>query len=110
MALLADAIFRAYFEQGRDIGDPQELALIGREAGLSAAALEAFADVAVEGSAVATEEQRLRALGVENVPNLLLNGRVLVPGPADVDTYVQALDQAMFPNTPPSAGNPRLLN
>ncbi len=109
-ALLADAIFRAYFEQGRDIGDPQELARIGRDAGLSPVALEAFADAATEGSAVAAEEQRLRALGVENVPNLLLNGRVLVPGPADVDTYVQALDQAMFPNTPSSAGSPRLLN
>ncbi len=109
-ALVADAIFRAYFEHGRDIGDPQELTRVGREAGLSALALEAFADAATEGSAVATEEQRLRALGVENVPNLLLNGRVLVPGPADVDTYVQALDQAMFPGTPPTAGNPRLLN
>ncbi len=108
--LLADAIFRAYFEQGRDIGDPTELARIGRDAGLSAPALEAFADSSVEGSAVATEEQRLRALGVENVPNLLLNGRVLVPGPADVDTYVQALDQAMFPGTPPAATSPRLLN
>jgi hypothetical protein len=30
-------------------------------------------------------------------PNLLINGRVLVPGPADVSTYVQALDQALFP-------------
>ena len=44
------------------------------------------------------------------LPNLLLNGRVLVPGPADVDTYVQALDQAMFPGTPPAATHPRLLN
>jgi predicted DsbA family dithiol-disulfide isomerase len=109
-ASVADAIFRAYFEDGRDIGDQAELLRLGREAGLSEAALQAFADAAQEGGAVAAEEQRLRALGVENVPNLLLNGRVLVPGPADVDTYVQALDQAMFPNTPPAAANPRLLN
>jgi predicted DsbA family dithiol-disulfide isomerase len=109
-ASLADAIFQAYFEQGRDIGDPVELARIGRQAGLSAAALEAFGDVGTEGTAVDAEERRLRALGVENVPNLLLNGRVLVPGPADVDTYLQALDQAMFPGTPPAAEHPRLLN
>lgn len=109
-ATLADAIFSAYFEDGRNIGDRDELLRLGREAGLSAAALEAFGDAAQEGEAVAAEEQRLRALGVENVPNLLLNGRVLVPGPADVDTYVQALDQAMFPGTPPAAAHPRLLN
>jgi predicted DsbA family dithiol-disulfide isomerase len=107
---LADAIFRAYFEDGRDIGDRAELQRAGREAGLSEAALQAFEDATQEGKAVVDEEQRLRALGVENVPNLLLNGRVLVPGPADVDTYVQALDQAMFPGTPPAAAHPRLLN
>lgn len=109
-AMLADGIFRAYFEEGRDIADAAQLARLGREAGLSEAALQAFADAGEEGTAVVAEEQRLRALGVENVPNLLLNGRVLVPGPADVDTYVQALDQAMFPGTPPAATHPRLLN
>jgi predicted DsbA family dithiol-disulfide isomerase len=109
-AIVADAVFRAYFEEGRDIADRAELATLGREAGMSDAALASFADPNQEGDSVAAEEQRLQALGVENVPNLLLNGRVLVPGPADVDTYVQALDQAMFPGTPPAAVNPRLLN
>ena len=109
-ATLADAIFRAYFEQGRDIGAREELLQIGREVGLSAEALAAFDDATQESDAVTAEEQRLRALGVDNVPNLLLNGRVLVPGPADVDTYVQALDQAMFPGTPPAAAHPRLQN
>ncbi|MBX5463002.1 MAG: hypothetical protein IRZ28_18175, partial [Steroidobacteraceae bacterium] len=37
---------------------------------------------------------------VVTTPNLLINGRVLVPGPADVSTYVQALDQALFPQLP----------
>lgn len=109
-AELADAIFRAFFEEGRDIADREQLLALAREAGLSDEALLAFGDAAEEGTAVVAEEQRLRALGVENVPNLLLNGRVLVPGPADVDTYVQALDQAMFPGTPPAATHPRLLN
>ncbi len=109
-AVLADTIFRAYFEHGCDIGDSRELLRLARDAGLAAPTLEAFGDATAEGSAVVAEEQRLRTLGVENVPNLLLNGRVLVPGPADVDTYVQALDQAMFPGTPSAAENPRLLN
>jgi predicted DsbA family dithiol-disulfide isomerase len=34
---------------------------------------------------------------VTATPNLLINGRILVPGPVDVSTYVQALDQALFP-------------
>jgi len=52
------------------------------------------------GEAITAEEKRLRGFGVTATPNLLINGRVLVPGPADVSTYVQALDQALFPQLP----------
>ena len=46
---------------------------------------------------MAADHERLHALGVLSTPNLLLNGSVLVTGPADVAVYVQALDQALFP-------------
>lgn len=107
---VADAIFRAYFEQGVDIGDVAALAAIGRASGLSAGLLAAFENGTGAAGVVEAEEHRLRLLGVSNVPNLLLNGRVLVPGPADVDTYVIALDQAIFPAGPSPRDNPRLLN
>lgn len=107
---VADAIFRAYFERGLDIGDRAVLAAIGRSAGLPADVLAAFGDGSGAPGIVEAEEHRLRLLGVVNVPNLLLNGRVLVPGPADVDTYVMALDQAIFPPGPSPRDNPRLLN
>lgn len=94
---VVDALFRAFFEQGRDIGDAQVLKAIAQESGLGAATLAAFADPAEGREQVAAEEQRLRGLGVVATPNLLINGRVLVPGPADVSTYIQALDQALFP-------------
>jgi predicted DsbA family dithiol-disulfide isomerase len=77
---------------------------------MAADLLATFEDGSGAAGAVEAEEQRLRLLGVENVPNLLLNGRVLVPGPADVDTYVTALDQAIFPAGPSPRDNPRLLN
>ena len=116
-AAVIDALFRAYFEQGRDIGDLQELASLGAAQGLSTAALEDFARVRsgpatgstdLVSDTVVAEELRLRALGVQNVPNLLLNGHVLVPGPAEVDTYVQALDQVLFPAVDAAEAPPRL--
>lgn len=94
---VVDALFSAFFEQGRNIGDLEVLRDIAREAGLSAATLAAFADPVEGRDQVTAEEQRLRGLGVVATPNLLINGRVLVPGPADVSTYIQALDQALFP-------------
>ena len=94
---VVDALFKAFFEEGRDIADSDVLAEIARECGLSAATLTAFAEPSEGRDQVAAEEQRLRGLGVTATPNLLINGRVLVPGPADVSTYIQALDHALFP-------------
>jgi predicted DsbA family dithiol-disulfide isomerase len=94
---VVEGLFKAFFEEGRDIAETKVLTDIARECGLSAATLAAFADPAEGRDQVAAEEQRLRGLGVTATPNLLINGRVLVPGPADVSTYIQALDHALFP-------------
>jgi predicted DsbA family dithiol-disulfide isomerase len=97
---VADAIFRAFFEQGRDIGDHSVIEALAQESGLAADTLAAFNKLEEGRDEVAAEEKRLRGFGVQATPNLLINGRVLVPGPADVSTYVQALDQALFPQLP----------
>jgi predicted DsbA family dithiol-disulfide isomerase len=97
---VADSIFRAFFEEGRDIGDHAVIEAVGQESGLGAETLAAFSKPEEGRDEIAAEEQRLRGFGVVATPNLLINGRVLVPGPADVSTYVQALDQALFPKLP----------
>lgn len=124
---VADAIFSAYFEQGRDIGRGDELVAIARQCGVDEVAIERYAGGFPPESALASsvarqepdqdasvavvlaEEQRLRSLGVQNVPNLLLNGHVLVPGPAEEAIYLQALDQVLFPQMP-DAAPPRWLH
>jgi predicted DsbA family dithiol-disulfide isomerase len=94
---LVDALFSAFFERGQDIGDHAVLEEVGRAQGLTEATLTAFSDPSASADQVDAEEKRLRGLGVMATPNLLINGRILVPGPAEVATYVQALDQALFP-------------
>lgn len=97
---VVDALFGAFFERGEDIGDRKVLLRIAEDCGLDASTRAAFEDPAEGRDQVAADEKRLRSLGVTTVPNLLINGRILVPGPADVSTYVQALDQALFPELP----------
>lgn len=92
-----DAVFEAFFREGRDIGEQGVLNEIGQDLGVTSSVAEAFADASQGRAEVASEEQRLRALGVAAVPDLLVNGHILVPGPADTSTYVQAIDQALFP-------------
>ena len=105
-ANVAAAIFRAYFENGADIGDPVVLEKIGTEAGLDERTLKIFRETRDGDSLLAGSEERLRGFGVRSVPNLLFGGRVLVPGTVNVATYVHALDQALFPSLeePPSEG------
>lgn len=105
---VADGLFRAFFEQGRNIGDHAVVETIGRETGLNADTLTAFANLEEARDEIAADEKRLRGFGVTATPNLLINGRVLVPGPADVSTYVQALDQALFPQLPAPADKKQL--
>jgi predicted DsbA family dithiol-disulfide isomerase len=92
-----DALFSAYFEHGRDLSNHAVLVEVANECLLEPSAQTAFADPAEARGDVDADERRMRGLGIAVVPNLLINGRVLVPGPADVATYVQALDQALFP-------------
>jgi predicted DsbA family dithiol-disulfide isomerase len=92
-----DALFSAFFEHARDISDRVVLGEIAHDCQLDAETYAAFANPGEGRGDVDAEERRMRGLGIAVVPNLLINGRVLVPGPADVSTYVQALDQALFP-------------
>jgi predicted DsbA family dithiol-disulfide isomerase len=95
---VAAAIFRAYFESGADIGNLEVLARIGAAVGVSDKTLQAFRETRAGDNALVGSEERLRGFGVRTVPNLLFGGRVLVPGTVNVDTYVHALDQALFPS------------
>lgn len=108
-AAVVDALLSAFFEQGRDIADPAVLGEIAQDCRLDSDTRTAFEDRAAGRGDVDAEEQRMRGLGIAVVPNLLINGRVLVPGPADVSTYVQALDQALFPELKGSSSR-RLLH
>jgi predicted DsbA family dithiol-disulfide isomerase len=105
---VADSLFRAFFEQGRDIGSREVIEAVGRENGLTEETLAAFANPEEARDEIAADEKRLRGFGVTATPNLLINGRVLVPGPADVPTYVNALDQALFPELPAPTGKKQL--
>ncbi len=107
-AQMAAAVFRAYFAELRDIGSREVLVALTREVGLSSDLLAQFEATRDGIDALEQSEQRLRGFGVNVVPNLLFNGRVLVPGAVNVNTYVLALDQALFPESEPSV--PRRLH
>jgi predicted DsbA family dithiol-disulfide isomerase len=67
-----EALFRAFFAEGRDIGDPSVLAAIGREGGLDA---DALARALAEGrftAEVLADEAEAQRLGLSGVPALVI--------------------------------------
>ena len=87
------AIHRAYFEEGRDIGDTAVLAALGAEADLdSAAVAAALADPAARAEVAAAAEEG-RALGSTGVPFFVIDGRLAVSGAQPPQRLLDAMRQ-----------------
>jgi predicted DsbA family dithiol-disulfide isomerase len=88
-----ERIMRAYFQEGCDIGDTEELVRLGVEAGLeendsrNAIVLRAGQD------SVIAAERHAAALGITGVPTYVFNGRYTMAGAQEVITLTRVLDQ-----------------
>jgi predicted DsbA family dithiol-disulfide isomerase len=91
---VVEAIFRAYFQEGRDIGDRAILAAIGAEAGLDAGTLDAFAEGFAAREEVLAEDHALRGAGLTGVPSFVLDRHLLFSGAVPAAQMAAALRQA----------------
>ena len=101
---LAEALFHAYFSEGRDIGDGQTLVDIAAEIGLDRdEALQFLAsDQGVE--EVRAEEAAGHRLGIRGVPYFVLNGTHAISGAQPPDIFVSALQKAEVDRTEGKVG------
>ena len=75
-----EAVFRAYFTEGRDIGDTEVLADCAAEAGLDRATVAAFLAGSVADADMRAADQAAREAGVNGVPSFFLDGYSLFSG------------------------------
>jgi predicted DsbA family dithiol-disulfide isomerase len=85
---VVDALFRAFFVEGRDIGDRAVLTEIGTAAGLEGVA--EFLESDRGEREVRDEERKGRELGVEAVPTFIICGKVLVSGAQSPEVFLEA--------------------
>jgi predicted DsbA family dithiol-disulfide isomerase len=90
---VVDGLFRAYFEEARDVGDAAVLAEIGVAAGLDGDELRASLAARRGIEAVAAQEREAARLGISGVPFFVFAGRWAVSGAQEAATLVAALDQ-----------------
>lgn len=87
-----EALFQAYFEQGRDIGDLGELERIATAAGLDGRVSRAALTAATALAEVAAEEGASEELGIRGVPLFVFAGRWTVSGAQEPATLLAAFD------------------
>lgn len=86
---VVDALFRAYFEEGKDIGDAAVLADVAERCQVSGRPRqEAMTEV------VALDEQ-MRGLGISAVPTFILARKFAVSGAHPPETLVEAIREAV---------------
>lgn len=92
---LMEAIFRAYFHEGRDVGDRAVLAEIGKGVGLDDATLAAFTEGHAARHEVMAEDEGYRRAGISGVPSFVLDRYLLWSGAMPAEQMANAMRQAI---------------
>ena len=91
---VVEALFRAYFLEGKNIGDPKTLVHVAAETGLDRTETETFLTSEKGVIEVQAEEAVGRRLGIRGVPYFVFNGSISISGAQPPDIFVSALRQA----------------
>ena len=89
-----DRLFRAYFTQGRDIGNRAVLIEIASECRLDADIVEKLLAEGADAESVRREVAEAQAIGVTGVPFFIFAGRLAVPGAQDASLLARAMAEA----------------
>jgi predicted DsbA family dithiol-disulfide isomerase len=91
---LLEAIHKAYFEDGRDVGDRETLLEIAQGAGFERSSIEARLDDPAFVQDVADQAAWARAQGISGVPFFVFNDAVAVSGAQSAEALLGAMKQA----------------
>jgi predicted DsbA family dithiol-disulfide isomerase len=91
---LVEALFRAYFVEGRYVGDREVLAEIAGEAGYDAARARELLGDETGIAEIAEMDQHARQMGISGVPFFVFNQRVGVSGAQGGPALLEALAQS----------------
>ncbi|MCZ7676828.1 MAG: DsbA family oxidoreductase [Roseovarius sp.] len=90
---VAMALFRAYFREGRDIGDKEVLADIADSAGMDAAVVRKLLESDVDSEAIHKKDRQFREMGISGVPTFIIAGQHAVPGCQPPELWIKVIDE-----------------
>jgi predicted DsbA family dithiol-disulfide isomerase len=90
---VVEALFRAYFVEGRDIGDHAVLAEVAAAAEMDGGAVASRLASSEDREAVRQEIDWARQIGITGVPTFILAGRYALVGAQPAETIAEAIVQ-----------------
>jgi predicted DsbA family dithiol-disulfide isomerase len=90
-----EALFRAHFVEGKDVGNHAVLAEIGAAIGLEPTAVSSMLDSKEFADAVQHDVAEARQLGINAVPFFVFNRKYGVSGAQDKQVFLQTLEKAL---------------
>lgn len=95
---VVSALFRAYWREGRDIGNAGVLADIAASAGLDRAAIARLLDGDADRDTIASRDSHARERGVTGVPCFVVADHYVLSGAQPVALWQQAMDELIAQN------------
>jgi predicted DsbA family dithiol-disulfide isomerase len=92
---VVEALFRAYFTEGRDISDRHTLLDVVAEAGLDRTKAEAVLNSDDGQEAIKEADELTRRFRVEGVPFVIVNGKITLSGAQQPDAFLEAFRRAI---------------
>lgn len=90
---IVSALFRAYFREGRDIGDSAVLLDIAEAAGLDRAMIERLLASDADADDIRARDAHARDRGVTGVPTFVVANQHVVPGAQPPELWAQVIDE-----------------
>lgn len=90
---MVSALFRAYWRDGRDIGDVEELCDIAEEVGLDPLAIARLLATDADASDLLARDQDARKKGVTAVPTFLIAQQYVISGAQPPEVWAQVIEE-----------------
>jgi len=90
---MAVALFKAYFEDGRDIGDRDVLADLADGLEMDAAVVRRLLDSDADEETILERDKQFREMGITSVPTFIVNGEHAVPGAQPPELWIKVIDE-----------------
>jgi len=91
---LVEQLFRAYFLEGRYVGDREELVRLAEAAGYDPTDARTFLDSDELKDAIADADLRARSMGISGVPFFIFGGKTALSGAQEPEALLDAIAKA----------------